>query len=81
MTQDMSDDSTLQKSPSAGDPLLPVWNAELIEPGLEVAPATEHDKQYINPVPEGDKEAFDRATAHRKRGRHESRLSDHVFAT
>ena len=62
MTQASRDDSTLQKSPGAGDPLLPAWNAQLIESGLEVAPATEQDKQYINPVSEGDKEAFNRAT-------------------
>jgi len=58
MTRGSQDDSTPQKSPSAGDSPLHAWNAQLIESGLEVAPATEHDKQYINPVQEGDKEAI-----------------------
>ena len=61
MSRDSQDDSRLQKSPSTGNSPLHAWNAPLIEPGLEVAPATEHDKQYINPVHEGDKEAFNTA--------------------
>lgn len=68
MARDSQDNSTLLKRPSAGEFLLNAWNVQLIElglevaqPSLEVAPATEQDKMYINPVHEGDKEALDRA--------------------
>lgn len=61
MTRGPQDDSTLQKSPITGASLLHAWNAQLIKSGFEVAPATEYDKQYINPVQEGDKEAINQA--------------------
>lgn len=58
MTRNSRVHSTQQDSPDARDSPLHAENAQLIEPGLEVAPATEHDMQYINSVHEGDKEAF-----------------------
>jgi hypothetical protein len=36
-------------------------NAQLIESGLEVAPASEHDKQFVNHVREGDKEVINQS--------------------
>jgi len=52
------DDSPPQISTGGAKTSLPVWDPHSIESGLEVAPASEHDKQYVKPANHGDKEVI-----------------------
>lgn len=61
MTRNSQDDFLSQKSTGDAKPPLPAWSPQAIESGLEVAPASEHDKQYVNPVHHGDKEVVSQA--------------------
>ena len=61
MTRNSQDDFRSQKSTGDAKPPLPAWDPQAIESGLEVAPASEHDKQYVNPVHHGDKEVVSQA--------------------
>jgi hypothetical protein len=62
MVHDSLYDSTSRTSDSeAGTQPPHTLSARLIESGLEVAPASEHDKQFINHVREGDKEVVNQS--------------------
>jgi hypothetical protein len=62
MVHDSLYDSTSRTSDSeAGTQPPHSLSTQLIESGLEVAPASEHDKQFVNHVREGDKEVINQS--------------------
>lgn len=58
MDQKPQDGTRSQKSTRDVLPLLDPWAHPPIDSGLEVAPPSEYDTQYVNLVDEGDKEAI-----------------------
>ena len=56
MASNSQDGFPSQKSTGDAKTPLPAWSPRAIESGLEVAPASEHDKQYVKPAHHDDKE-------------------------
>lgn len=58
MASNSQDGFSAQESTGDAKTPSPAWSPQDIESGLEVVPASEHDKEYVKPANHGDKEVI-----------------------